>query len=280
MRVFRDFGAYTYHACTYCGCCRLWGRCDPGESLATKKKMLISKRFFFTVLMHIQQYNMFFTQTAPACPYPWGRVVFSILASQMWTVFVHWKKLPVRNDVLKQQSIISVCPLSPSSSASLCFCLAVSVCMFLFLYMWMSIFLFVSCSWSPSLSFSHSHPPVCPSIHHQLMHYPVQLKSGPNLASGPYLCTVSRTWRLTVMQVLFFIRWLCCSLTFLALRGALAVDLFLSHRPSVCDTQSSNDSNITNQVNVALWIVCNKWHCWVVHWRNQNISVASIKVKS
>lgn len=101
-----------------------------------------------------------------------------------------------------------------------CLCLSVS----LFRCTCMSILLFVSCSWSSSLSYSPTYSPVCPSIHHQLMHYPVQLRLGPNLASRPYLCTVSCTWRLTVMQVLFFMRWLCCCLMFLALRGALAVD--------------------------------------------------------
>lgn len=75
-------------------------------------------------------------------------------------------------------------------------------------------------------------PSSCPSIHHQLIHYPVQLRPGPNLASRPYLCTVSCTWRLTVMQVLFFMRWLRCCLTFLAVRGALAVDF--SHITCQC----------------------------------------------
>lgn len=98
------------------------------------------------------------------------------------------------------------------------------LCKFLGLYMWMSVLLFVSCSWSFLLSISPTYPPVCPSIYHQLIHYPVQLRSGPNLASRPYLCTVSCTWQLTVLRILFFIRWLCCCLTFLAVRGALAVD--------------------------------------------------------
>lgn len=113
------------------------------------------------------------------------------------------------------------------------------ICLSFFLSVWFSFFMcecpsFYLCLTldllcSPSLP--HTLLSVHPSIHHQL-HYPVQLRPGPNLASRPYLCTVCCTWRLTVMQVLFFTRRLCCCLTFLAVRGALAVDF--SHITCQC----------------------------------------------
>lgn len=78
-------------------------------------------------------------------------------------------------------------------------------------------------------SLPHNLLSVYPSIHHHLIHHPLQLSPGPNLASGPYLCTVSRTWQLTVLQVLFFMGWLCCCLMFLAVRGALAVGFCPHH---------------------------------------------------
>lgn len=156
-------------------------------------------------------------------------------------LFAH-KNLNVLHLAVKQQICYNCpstlfglfCPLSPSCD---------SLWVFLPLSVNVRAFLFLSCSWSSLLSIPPTYPPVCLSIHHRLIHHPVQLRPGPNLASGPYLCTVSRTWQLTVSQVLFFIGWLCCCLTFLAVRRALAVD-FLPHHSSVCDTKSSNDSCI------------------------------------
>lgn len=138
--------------------------------------------------------------------------------------------------------------------------------------MCMSVFLFVACSWSSSLS-SPTYPPVYPSIHQQLMHYPVQLRPGPNLASRPYLCTVSYAWRLTVMQVLFFISWLCCCLTFLALRGALV--LHSSHIICQCEILKVN---VTRALQIRS-LLLNKLSAVSAGFDQFWILVASVKVQ-